>query len=54
MKPAEFSQEEWEERLDNLPCSICNSNNDNDDGELLLCDMCNKGFHMYCLDPPIT
>ncbi|PWN44301.1 hypothetical protein IE81DRAFT_321454 [Ceraceosorus guamensis] len=33
-------------------CEICLRG---DDGmEMLLCDECNRGYHMYCLDPPLT
>ncbi|XP_026274377.1 zinc finger protein ubi-d4 B isoform X3 [Frankliniella occidentalis] len=33
-------------------CSIC-GNSDNDD-QLLFCDDCDRGYHMYCLSPPLT
>ena len=32
-------------------CSICRLGHDED--KLLLCDGCNKGFHLYCLNPPL-
>jgi len=33
-------------------CEICLRG---DDGmAMLLCDECNRGYHMYCLDPPLT
>ncbi|PWN92721.1 hypothetical protein FA10DRAFT_3405 [Acaromyces ingoldii] len=33
-------------------CEICLRG---DDGiSMLLCDECNRGYHMYCLDPPLT
>ncbi|CAH1991650.1 unnamed protein product [Acanthoscelides obtectus] len=32
-------------------CEICGSR-DNED-RMLLCDGCDQGFHMYCLDPPL-
>lgn len=33
-------------------CEICLRG---DDGtSMLLCDDCNRGYHMYCLDPPLT
>lgn len=53
-KPQEYSLEEWEERLENLPCSICEQNVEDDDDKLLLCDSCHEGFHIFCLDPPLT
>ncbi|BAM42454.1 Requim, req/dpf2 [Theileria orientalis strain Shintoku] len=33
-------------------CAICG--NDDNWPQLLLCDNCDKGYHMYCLDPPLT
>ncbi|XP_058805770.1 zinc finger protein ubi-d4 A-like isoform X2 [Phymastichus coffea] len=33
-------------------CSICGTS-DNDD-QLLFCDDCDRGYHMYCLAPPLT
>ena len=33
-------------------CEICGSV-DNEE-QMLLCDGCNGGFHLYCLDPPMT
>lgn len=33
-------------------CSICGTS-DNDD-QLLFCDDCDRGYHMYCLMPPLT
>lgn len=33
-------------------CSICGTS-DNDD-QLLFCDDCDRGYHMYCLSPPLT
>lgn len=35
--------EEWNDRLDNMPCSICGRNLEDDDDKLLLCDLCNEG-----------
>ncbi|KAK9881516.1 hypothetical protein WA026_016396 [Henosepilachna vigintioctopunctata] len=32
-------------------CSVC-GNSDNDD-QLLFCDDCDRGYHMYCLSPPL-
>ncbi|THV08208.1 hypothetical protein K435DRAFT_824791 [Dendrothele bispora CBS 962.96] len=37
--------------LDDAPCEICGKL---DNGtEMLLCDGCDLGFHMFCLDPPL-
>ncbi|XP_035717339.1 zinc finger protein DPF3-like isoform X2 [Vespa mandarinia] len=33
-------------------CSICGTS-DNDD-QLLFCDDCDRGYHMYCLSPPLA
>ncbi|XP_022904116.1 zinc finger protein ubi-d4 isoform X2 [Onthophagus taurus] len=33
-------------------CSVCGTS-DNDD-QLLFCDDCDRGYHMYCLSPPLT
>ena len=36
--------------VDDIVCDICGT--DENEGELLLCDYCNSGFHTYCLQPP--
>ncbi|KAG9336499.1 hypothetical protein JZ751_002846 [Albula glossodonta] len=33
-------------------CSLCGTS-ENDD-QLLFCDDCDRGYHMYCLKPPMT
>ncbi|KAG8192502.1 hypothetical protein JTE90_018024 [Oedothorax gibbosus] len=33
-------------------CGICGTS-DNDD-QLLFCDDCDRGYHMYCLTPPLS
>ncbi|KAI8583625.1 hypothetical protein K450DRAFT_222031 [Umbelopsis ramanniana AG] len=33
-------------------CEICNIGENED--EILLCDGCDRGYHMYCLDPPLN
>lgn len=35
-----------------LPCEICLD--PDDDSEMILCDECYKGYHMYCLEPRLT
>lgn len=35
----------------NIVCSVCNV--DKDDGQVVICDTCNKGFHLYCLKPAL-
>jgi hypothetical protein len=32
-------------------CQTCNSS-DNDD-KLMFCDLCDRGYHTYCLNPPL-
>lgn len=51
--PLEYTLEEWEEKIDNLPCEICGSTSESTTNQLLLCDFCNNGFHMLCCDPQI-
>ena len=34
-----------------LACEVCNF--PDDEQFMLLCDFCNLGWHMYCLDPPL-
>lgn len=33
-------------------CSLCGTS-ENDD-QLLFCDDCDRGYHMYCLSPPMA
>jgi hypothetical protein len=35
-----------------MVCQICQTDQD-DDEKIILCDQCDKGFHLYCLDPPL-
>jgi hypothetical protein len=35
-----------------LPCEICNM--PHDDHVMVLYDSCNRGYHIYCLTPPLT
>lgn len=37
---------------ENTPCFVCDSTEDA--ARMLLCDECDKGFHMDCLSPPLT
>jgi hypothetical protein len=37
--------------VDDIMCEVCGT--DENEGELLLCDYCNAGYHTYCLRPPI-
>ncbi|KAK7881660.1 hypothetical protein WMY93_030069 [Mugilogobius chulae] len=42
----------WERSVTKVNCQVCRKG-DNDDC-LLLCDGCDRGFHMYCLRPKMT
>jgi len=52
-KPHEISMEEWEEKLEYLPCSICGQNVEDDEEKLIQCESCHEAFHIFCLDPPL-
>jgi hypothetical protein len=54
LRPTEYTPEEWEYKMDNLPCEICKGNYENDDDHLLICDKCNNGFHLECLTPKLV
>lgn len=45
------SVEEELEELDEVACKQCSR--DDHGEEMLLCDGCDHGYHMYCLDPPL-
>eukprot|EP00960_Hanusia_phi_P059181 764091-Hanusia_phi.AAC.16 len=34
-----------------MPCQICKNPEKGD--EMILCDKCDKGYHIFCLDPPL-
>lgn len=53
LAPIDFTKEEWENKLENMPCEICSGNYENDDDTLILCDSCNLGFHLDCLTPKL-
>ena len=36
-----------------MTCEVCEKNFDDDDIKLIICDDCNRGFHIYCLQPPL-
>ena len=40
-----------EEEIQNIVCQECNGPDDED--EMLLCDECDRGWHIFCLDPPL-
>ena len=38
--------------VDDILCELCGTGDSAD--SVLLCDLCNRGFHMECLMPPLT
>jgi hypothetical protein len=42
----------WHKSIMKAFCQLCHSGDDED--SLLLCDGCDKGYHMYCFKPAIT
>ncbi|KIJ69805.1 hypothetical protein HYDPIDRAFT_164076 [Hydnomerulius pinastri MD-312] len=53
MSPASAaSQRDEDTKLTQESCEICQKKNH--DEEMLLCDGCDCGFHMFCLDPPLS
>lgn len=42
----------WHKSIMKAYCQLCHSGDDED--SLLLCDGCDKGYHMYCFKPAIT
>ncbi|PRP77672.1 hypothetical protein PROFUN_00533 [Planoprotostelium fungivorum] len=38
--------------IEETHCTKCESAED--DSQMLLCDRCNRGYHLYCLDPPLS
>ncbi|KAI0065783.1 hypothetical protein BV25DRAFT_1879666 [Artomyces pyxidatus] len=49
--PAKAAARDAEEDSGEQPCEICHKNDRGE--EMLLCDNCDSGFHMFCLDPPL-
>ncbi|XP_065062653.1 bromodomain adjacent to zinc finger domain protein 1A-like isoform X2 [Rhopilema esculentum] len=41
----------WNKSVLNARCRICRKKGDAE--KMLLCDGCDRGFHMYCLKPPV-
>lgn len=35
-----------------MACEICNQATD--ESRMLICDACDLGFHMYCINPPLN
>ena len=42
----------WHKSIMKAFCQLCHSGDDED--SLLLCDGCDKGYHMYCFKPSMT
>jgi histone-lysine N-methyltransferase SETD2/UMP-CMP kinase len=51
--PPEYTPEEWFEKVENMPCELCGSNDAVYDDQFLLCDNCNRGYHTFCLIPKL-
>ena len=41
----------WSKSILNARCRICRRKGDAE--QMLLCDGCDRGLHMYCLKPPL-
>ncbi|WFD34647.1 histone acetyltransferase [Malassezia cuniculi] len=38
-----------------MECKVCEVCADKgDDAQIMFCDLCDRGWHLYCLDPPLT
>lgn len=44
-----FDSIQWSQSATQAACQICKKKRD----DMLLCDGCNKGFHLYCLKPKL-
>lgn len=45
--------DEYWQGLD-VPCQVCQEKHSKRNNEMLLCDRCDKGYHMRCLTPALT
>ena len=52
--PSDYTYEEWDEKVESMPCEICGSKEELNGNTLILCDICNNGFHIRCLTPPLS
>ena len=53
-RPSATGTQSLKERHNWKPGDYCeNCGKGNDDKNILICDSCYKGFHTYCLDPPL-
>lgn len=52
--PTKYSNaDDWIRRLDTMKCTTCKKTSGADDECLILCDICNRGWHIYCLKNPL-
>jgi len=49
VRPKDIDPDKWDEQLKSLECEICHATQETKNNEMLLCDNCNKGFHIKCL-----
>lgn len=45
-----IKQQYWNK--DNIECQLYRQ--PGDDNRMLVCDLCDTGYHTYCLDPPMS
>ena len=47
-------EEEEDEEVENIICEICHQDDPDTDDQLLICEKdCGRGFHTFCLKPPL-
>ena len=49
--PLPHCQADGPDDWDEVECQLCASREDNDN--MVLCDICDGGYHIYCLNPPL-
>ncbi|KZT59122.1 hypothetical protein CALCODRAFT_431294, partial [Calocera cornea HHB12733] len=35
-------------------CSVCGKVTEHDGNRMIFCDSCDRGWHQYCMDPPLV
>jgi len=48
------SKHRWQEDIMEAVCCVCRGKDATDENDLALCDMCDRGFHQQCHDPPVS
>jgi PHD-finger len=48
-RPEHYVQMKHERHKESDVCEVCDNG-----GALIVCDLCNKAYHCYCLSPPLT